>query len=152
MLLMQMGIVKCWSCPFEIIDEFTLFFFNFSKFQSQIEDNSVAIVILFAEMFWSFAFVFIVCFLGQKVSDEFEEIKQEIHELHWYQFPIDMWQPLSFLIIGSQQRARLSVFGSISCDRKAFKNVSSFNHLETTKNSYVDIHFIFRLSKERTLS
>lgn len=65
-----------------------------------------------------------MCFLGQKVSDAFEEIDQEISQLDWYRFPIYMRQPLLILIARAQVSASIEVFGSISCDREAFKKVS----------------------------
>lgn len=86
--------------------------------------NSAIIMILFAEMFWSSILVLIVCFLGQNVADAFEEIEDEINQLDWYRLRINMRQTMSIFINGAQQTASVEVFGSLSCDREAFKKVS----------------------------
>lgn len=110
-----------------IISHLFLVKFLISQSQSESENNNLmgTIVIMFAEMFWSFILVLMVCFSGEKVSDAFEVIEHEIYQFDWYRFPIHMWQSLSILLVGVQQPASLYVFGSISCDREAFKKVNN---------------------------
>lgn len=74
-------------------------------------------------MFWSLAFVLMVCFLGQYVNDAFEEIESEIYQLDWYRFPVGMWPSVSIFLVGIQQTTSLKVYGSTSCDRETFKKV-----------------------------
>ena len=74
-------------------------------------------------MFWSFALVFIVCELGQRVSNGFDDIDSKIDQLRWYKLPKDLWRMLPILMAGSQNPARLAVFGSIKCNRESFKLV-----------------------------
>lgn len=112
------------------LEYYKILLFFFVKLQTQSEnDDSMAIAILFGQMFLSFAVILIVCFLGQSISDAFEKIEQKIYHLNWYRLPIDMWPSLLILIVGSQQSTRLQVFGSISCNREAFKDVSLINYL-----------------------
>lgn len=70
------------------------------------------------------AVVFIACELGQRLSDAFEKISLIVNRFGWYLFPIEMKRLLPMIIKISQQSVELECFGSISCTRDVFKNVS----------------------------
>ena len=78
------------------------------------------------ETLTSFALVFVCCEFGHKLSNAFEQIDNQIGELHWYGFPVQVWKMLPTLIAGAQKSCGLRVFGSASCTREEFKNVCIF--------------------------
>lgn len=76
-------------------------------------------------MCWSFAFVFVICEFGQKLSDGFNEVDDEIGQFDWYLCSMEIQKLLPILIIVTQKPISLKVFGSISCDRENFKKVGT---------------------------
>lgn len=92
--------------------------------QSQPESDLTVLIMLMCEMTWAFAFVFVICEFGQKVSNAFIEIEHETGQLEWYLFTMDIQRILLILMIVAQNPVGLHVFGDISCDREDFKKVS----------------------------
>lgn len=58
------------------------------------------------------------------MTNGFNEIDDENHNLDWYKFPLDIQRTLPTIMIVTQQPVVLKVFGDISCTREVFKNVS----------------------------
>lgn len=86
----------------------------------------MVLIVLLCEMAWSFVSVFVVCEFGQKVCDAFFEIDDEICQLDWYLFSIEIQKILLTLMINTQKPVSLGVFGNITCDREDFKKVRKF--------------------------
>lgn len=61
--------------------------------------------------------------LGQRVTDAFNKIEDEIGQFNWYLFPEEMKQMLRLVMIMTQQPVIIECFGSISCSRETFKKV-----------------------------
>lgn len=87
------------------------------------------IVILSIQLFDSFALVFGVCELGERLSETFEEINGVYDQFAWYLFPSKVQHILTTLLMFAQKPVELRIFGSISCARITFKNVSNFLYL-----------------------
>lgn len=75
-------------------------------------------------MFWGFAGIFGVCEFGERMCGSFDGINDIYHQFAWYLFPWKAQQMVTMLIIVAQEPVELHVFGSISCGRITFKNVS----------------------------
>lgn len=71
------------------------------------------------------ALAFIVCEVGHRLNDTFDEINFTIVQLDWYLFPIEIKRMLPMIIVNTHQIETLKCFGSITCNRDVFKNVSS---------------------------
>lgn len=69
------------------------------------------------------ALVFIICELGQSLSNAFDEINVTINQFDWYLFPNEIQRVLPMIIAHAQQPVLVECFGSIACTRDAFKNV-----------------------------
>lgn len=82
------------------------------------------LVVLLCEMTWAFAFVYIICEFGQRVSNAYIEIEDEIGQLDWYLFSMEIQKILPTLMIVTQKTVGLDVFGNISADREDFQKVS----------------------------
>lgn len=81
-------------------------------------------IVLFCEMIWAHAYIFIVCESGQKVSDAFRDIGYEFDQFKWYLLSIKMRKMFPIFMIVTQKPVGLDVFGNISADREDFKKVS----------------------------
>lgn len=82
------------------------------------------LVVLLCEMTWAFAFVYIICEFGQRVSNAYIEIEDEIGQLDWYLLSMEIQKILPTLMIVTQKTVGLDVFGNISADREDFQKVS----------------------------
>lgn len=82
------------------------------------------LIVLLCEMTWSFAFVFVVCEFGQRVSNAFIDIDFEAGQLEWYLFSMEVQKILPTLMIVTQKCVGLDVFGNVQADRENFKKVS----------------------------
>lgn len=76
------------------------------------------------EVLCAFGWLLISCELGERFRAEFDEISDVIDQFKWYSFPNKVQQRLSTIIFIAQLPVALEVFGSISCQRESFKNVS----------------------------
>lgn len=95
-----------------------------SKFQR--ENSPVSLVLQsFVLTLTSFAFVFLACEFGHKLSSSFDEIDYEIGQMHWYKFPVNLWKLFPILIANTHEAVHLRVFGSSLCAREDFKRVST---------------------------
>lgn len=83
-------------------------------------------MLLVAICFATYAFVavFIICDLGQRLTDAFEEDRDELLTFDWYLFPLEIRRLLPNILIGTQQPVVLDCFGSICVLRSTFNEVS----------------------------
>lgn len=70
------------------------------------------------------ALAFIACELGQRMNDAFDKIDIALERSKWYLFPIEIQRLLPMIHAITQQPVSLECFGSITCSRAVFKNVS----------------------------
>lgn len=82
------------------------------------------LLVFLVEVCWTFAFVFVICEFGQKLSDGFNGIDDECGQFDWYLHSMEVQKLLPTLIIVTQKPISLKAFGSISGDRQSFKKVS----------------------------
>lgn len=76
-------------------------------------------------MFEAIVTVFGICELGERVSMAFDEISLALDQLKWYLLPREAWKSLPIILVVAQESVGLTIFGSISCNRIVFKEVSS---------------------------
>lgn len=98
---------------------------NFVEFQADFKTDSVVLLISVVELCYGLCVVFICCELGERASNTFTEINDEIDQLSWYLFPIKIKRQLPFILIYTQTSVDLTFFGSMSCSRENFKKVCS---------------------------
>lgn len=77
-------------------------------------------------MVWVLFLLFVACELGERVSNEFDELDDEIYHFNWYKFPQNVCRTLPMIQMCTQQPVRINVFGKrITCTREIFQKVSS---------------------------
>lgn len=79
--------------------------------------------LLLSNGIFGIALVFIACEIGQRLTDEFDEIKLTIDKFKWYLLPIEIKRMLPMIKANAQEPVPLECFGSIVCIREVFKNV-----------------------------
>lgn len=63
--------------------------------------------------------------LGQNLADAFDEIQFTIKQLDWLLLPIELKRMLPMIIAVAHRPVTVECFGSITCTRDVFKNVST---------------------------
>lgn len=73
----------------------------------------------------SIGLAFFTCELGQRITNAFDGVDEELTQLDWYRLPIKVKKMLPMIIINAQEIVALKCFGSTLCGRESFKNVGS---------------------------
>lgn len=76
------------------------------------------------EAFWAFGGIFFYCEFGERLGQLFTKVDDAMGQLDWYLFPEEIKRMLPVVIINVQQPTEIECFGSISCCRDSFKQVS----------------------------
>lgn len=137
MLLIQMQIVKC-CFSFLSFQNYKSIHISY-QFQSHPRNSSLAVTAL--AVFYAFGSLFLVCDLGQRLSNAYDEIDFVINQLDWYQFPDEIRQVWPIIINMVQQSVEIRCFGSVSCNRETLKKVSLWMEkgfkIRSTKSTYL---------------
>lgn len=67
--------------------------------------------------------VFIICELGERLANSFEEIDIIIEQFEWYRFPIELQRIQPMIMIVAQEPSYLECLGNILSSRELLKNV-----------------------------
>lgn len=77
-------------------------------------------------MFWALVLSAIFCEIGEKNSNVWVEINDEIEKIDWYLLSIEFQKTIITIMSFSQRAVILDGFGSISGSREIFKEVSFY--------------------------
>ena len=91
--------------------------------QSNSEINVMLLLVTIFYACYPFVAVGIVCELGQRGSELFNEINHVIDQFDWYAFPHKLQRMLPIVINIARIPVVIECFGSIACNRDAFKQV-----------------------------
>lgn len=84
----------------------------------------VLLYVIFFYVLYAFGNLLVSCEFGQRISNAFEEIDDEIELFDWYLFSYEMQRMLPLILLVTQQPVKIECFGSISIRREYFKKVS----------------------------
>ena len=93
----------------------------------QSESNEIEAIVLFESIFcgfWALMLVFAACEIGQRFTNLYNEINNEICLIDWYLPSIEIQRMLLTILMYTQQPVEITFFGSMSCTRAQFKRVS----------------------------
>lgn len=93
-------------------------------------------VTLIFQLFGTIVTIFGYCEFGERVGMAFDQINIAIEQLKWYLLPHKTRKMLLNILIVAQEPIEFNIFGSVSCNRKTFKEVSRVQSACTT------LHFI----------
>lgn len=72
---------------------------------------------------WSFLVIFIVCVLGQTMTNQFDEFSVELSQCNWYAMPFQMQRMYAIFLVIAQQETHLQGYGNILCLCNTMKKV-----------------------------
>lgn len=93
------------------------------SYQSQNQNNSMDLAILFFQNFGAVFFVFLACESGERVRHAYDEIDCEMSRLGWYRLPIELRRILPTVMLFAQEPVVLRGLGSAICSREVFQRV-----------------------------
>lgn len=87
--------------------------------------------------FWVFFFIFAGCELGERNTEQFDRLYDEVIQFDWYDFPPEIKRLLPILLMYMQEPVEIKFFGSAACTRECFKQVQARKYSPTIdlKNS-----------------
>lgn len=98
-------------------------------------------------MSYAFQTVFITCEICQRITNGCDKFNDQIERFEWYLFPANIQRILPTIIINVQQPVYFECFGSIACNRDAFKQVraKTFAYFDFNIDKFM-IYYFCRLS------
>lgn len=72
----------------------------------------------------AFSLIFLLCELGEMVTNQYEMLDFEMYQCDWYLFSVGMQRSLVIFMSFSQQPIMIQGFGNTRCVRDTFKKVS----------------------------
>lgn len=76
-------------------------------------------------VFWSFVIIFIVCELGQRLTNEFDTYNHTLYQCNWYAFPIELRHMFIVVLMNAQQPVVIKGFADTLCARESFEKVTN---------------------------
>lgn len=100
-------------------------FLTFFKLkQTHPDHNYLILVVLIVQTFYSFALVFIICELCQRMTNSFDRYDTSLSKYQWHLFPHQIQKMLVMVIMTTQREVIFPCFGSLLCSREGFKQVN----------------------------
>lgn len=100
---------------------------SFYCFDSQSKDvvDPVMLWTAIFDVFCVSGSLFLACEIGQRLTDLFEDINEQLEGLNWYLFPLKMQQLLPILLINAQEEVVIGCYGAINCSRVQCQKVNN---------------------------
>lgn len=120
MLMFQVELVEY----FLVICCLWKFLFSHILFARYKSRGNIDSVVLFATIFYAgyaFGTIFIACELGQRLSNTFDEICDQMERFNWYSFPDELKAMLPIIIIVVQHPVEINCFGSRAAENLSKK-------------------------------
>lgn len=81
------------------------------------------LIITIFYVFYAIGLVLVICELGQRITNAFDEIDDQIENFDWNLFSLEVQKLLPIMLMVVQQPVELHIFGSASGLRETFKKV-----------------------------
>lgn len=99
--------------------------FPFIRFQSEHVPNPNEVPFTLMIALWSFMSTFILCMLGEIVTDEFDAFYETLcNTINWHLLPNELRRMLVIFVGATQKPAHVRGYGSTVFTREAFKRVN----------------------------
>ena len=70
-----------------------------------------------------FGYNFVICELGERVTDQFDQFGEELAQCEWNELPIEMQRMYLIFLSDTKHRLNIRSYGGIICTRETFKMV-----------------------------
>lgn len=106
----------------------------------------VTLLVITIEACCVFLCIWIVCKLGQRITDVFASIKDIFDQFDWYAHPQAIKRMLPTILLNVQKPVDVKCFGSFAANREGCKQVRAANNMYPTQLLYSNAfcQFIFR--------
>lgn len=78
-----------------------------------------------SNLLFVFGSVFLACEVGQRFSNLFEDVNDQLDRLNWYLFPMKIQQMLPTILINAQEEVVIGYFGIINATRVQCQKVNA---------------------------
>lgn len=85
-----------------------------------------AIYLCLFEILYVFGIVFVICEIGNKITNEFDTIDDTFYKLDWNAYPEEIKRMMLVILQVTQQPVELFAYGNYPCSRDTFKRVIEF--------------------------
>lgn len=100
---------------------FKWLFVLFSKWQDN--QSILDVVLSVAILLWAFAFNLLMCEPGQRVTNQYARIGDELSTCDWHLFPIQLQRLYLIFFMNTQQPVHIQCFSGITSSRETLKKV-----------------------------
>lgn len=83
---------------------------------------------------YTFGQMFVLCDMGENLTNHFGHISDAIYCADWYMFPKDVQRIMPTVIMAAQRPVILQGFANLKCTRSAFKKVNFKIYSKFQKN------------------
>lgn len=81
------------------------------------------------EMFWTFGVMFMCCHFGEMITNEFDDLSDQIYQSDWDSYPYQVRRLLPIVILAAQEPVHFQTFGRINCTYDTYKKVTSIEKI-----------------------
>ena len=97
---------------------FQFLIFDFINFQSHDEFDTIVLLVSIFYGFFTFLLLFVTCEVGEQCGKIFSEIDDEVVQLDWYLFSLEVQKLLPIVMINTQEPVVIKCFGSVAWTRE----------------------------------
>lgn len=85
--------------------------------------NPFDIIIFVFLIFWSMVAIFVICELGQRLTNTFDSFNDTLYQSNWYSFPIEIRRTFTIVLTNAQKPVIVQGYASTFCVREYFRLV-----------------------------
>lgn len=85
--------------------------------------NAADILHTMAQVFSNFTALYLLCHIGDQVTQRFQDVGDAVYQLSWYTLPLDVQQHLPITISLTQKRIFVRGFADTRSTREVFRKV-----------------------------
>lgn len=97
----------------------------FVSMQVHHDGKMTEFLAMIIEVTYSFGILSVVCEICHRTGEAYDECSDMVDEFDWYLFPVRIQRIIPMILQFTQQPTEIKCFGSIACNREAFKYVSA---------------------------
>lgn len=107
-----------------------------------VDRRSVDVVRMVFFLFFVVVYVVFLCFVGEKVTRQFEEISDCLYQCSWNEFPFKMQKIMPTLLTVTQKPVYIEGFMNVRCTREVFKKVFLTKLLSVNRNYHLSFFLV----------
>lgn len=122
-VLVEFSLVFLLHIPWLIISSLSSLFCPSFFSQRNENANTIVMVRLVVLMFWPLAVTFGFCEYGERLTEQFDDLGDQLCQCDWYKLPMKIQRIFSIVVVNAQQSTTIHSFENTPCSRDTFKQV-----------------------------